>query len=114
MTSNWPCVKKWRQRSESDSFDIPNLSSLREYAHHTVQVADCSTRRYNDFDREERRLGDILDLWQNQYQDSCNLYVKDWHQALLIEKDGGKQAQLYTTPEAFQGTSSQATLLVHG
>lgn len=83
--------------------DQPNLSALREYAHHTVQVADCSTRRYNEFDRTERRLGEVLDLWESEDENGRKLYVKDWHQALLLEKDGGRQDQIYTTPDIFRG-----------
>ena len=103
MTSAWPCIEEWRQRTESGSSDIPNLSALRNFAHHLVQVADCSTRRYNEFDREERHLGQILDLWEKEGESGSTLYVKDWHQALLLEEDGGKQDQVYTTPDVFQG-----------
>jgi hypothetical protein len=66
-------------------------------------VADCSTRRYNEFDRTERRLGEVLDLWERQDENSRKLYVKDWHQALLLEKDGGNQDQIYTTTDIFKG-----------
>jgi hypothetical protein len=78
---------------------------LREFAHHPVQVADCSFRQYNEFHRSERQLREVLDLWETDDESSRNLYVKDWHQALLLEKDGGRQEQVYTTPDVFQGPS---------
>lgn len=112
MTSAWPCIEKWRRRTESGSSDIPNLSALRNFAHHLVQVADCSARRYNEFDREERPLGDILDLWEKEDESGRTLYVKDWHQALLLEKDGGKQDRVYTTPDVFQGQYHRGSLMV--
>jgi hypothetical protein len=106
LTENWPCIKKWRQSLNGDDKTPPRpkLSALQEYAHHTVQVADCSTRRYNEFDRTERRLGEVLDLWKEEDENSRKLYVKDWHQALLLEQDGGRQDQIYMTPDIFKGT----------
>lgn len=103
---SWPCKSDWRcsandhgQRAHSG----PNLAALRRYAHHSVQVANCSTRQFNEFERSERKLGEILDLWEKEGGRSGQLYVKDWHQVLLLEQDGGSQDQIYTTPDIFKG-----------
>jgi hypothetical protein len=79
------------------------LAALRRYADHLVQVADCSIRQFNEFERSERKLGEILDIWENEQGQSGRLYVKDWHQTLLLEQKGGRQDQIYTTPGIFKG-----------
>ncbi|KAJ9109017.1 hypothetical protein QFC21_000343 [Naganishia friedmannii] len=96
LTASWPCTSEWRLANG------PNLAALRRYGHHSVQVANCSVRQFNEFERSERKLDEILDIWEREEGQNGRLYVKDWHQALLLEQDGGRQDQIYTTPDIFK------------
>lgn len=106
LIRDWPALRDWRlpDVTSSTSSWRPNLDHLRDrYGQHVVQVADTRKRQYNEFERSERPLKDVIDLWIEQDPTGDGLYVKDWHLALELEEDGGTQAEFYTTPEPFQG-----------
>ncbi len=96
MISPWHCLRTWRDESGS-----PNLSTLRRYGDQLVQVANCSKRQFNEFERTERTLSEVLDLWESG--DGQSLYVKDWHLMLEIEKEGRQMEEVYETPDIFKG-----------
>ena len=106
LTEDWPVFENWRiiESSSSTSTTRPDLDHLRShYGHHVVQVANTKRRQFNEFERTERPLKDVIDLWVAGDAEGDGLYVKDWHLALQLEDEGGKQEDFYKTPEPFQG-----------
>lgn len=97
MVDRWPAYRDWRLADGQPNFD--HLRS--EYGHHNVTVADVGQRQYNEFERSERPLASVIDAWQSGQGDQ--LYVKDWHQVLQVEAEGGRQNEVYRTPHIFQG-----------
>lgn len=79
----------------------PNLAALRRYADQVVPVADTARRQYSEFERDERPLGEVLDLWESG--EGSSLYVKDWHLVAEIEERGGRPSSVYTPPPCFMG-----------
>ncbi|KAK4690040.1 hypothetical protein P7C73_g43, partial [Tremellales sp. Uapishka_1] len=92
-TSTWP----------SRSF---SLASLRKYGAHVVPVANTLKRQYSEFERDERPLSEVLDLWEKHDPRGDGLYVKDWHLMDEIERDGGWVGGVYSPPECFRGMSN--------
>ena len=92
----------WRAQSPSTSApNGPKLSALREYADHVVPVADTHKRQYNEFERSERPLGEVLDLWESGQ--GKGLYVKDWHLLYEVEQSDGSAEDIYVVPDPFRG-----------
>lgn len=44
----------------------PNLKALRVYAKHILPVAHTTKREFSEFERTERELGEVLDIWETQ------------------------------------------------
>lgn len=97
-TSGWPVRQSWILADGS-----ANLDALLKYGHHLVQVADTAKKEFNEFERSERPLSEVLELWRGG--GGKTLYVKDWHQALQVEEEGGSAGEVYETPDIFQGQS---------
>lgn len=79
---------------------------MRQYGDQVVPVADTTRREYSEFKRTERKLSEVLDLWQGQLEgvaDGSGLYVKDWHLLAEVEKSGGNAEEIYDVPECFRG-----------
>lgn len=82
-----------------------------------VPVADTLHPEFSEFKRSERRLGEVLDLWQLEGAGEPGagggggegLYVKDWHLLAEIERLGGSAGEVYTVPECLRGTYSTLT-----
>ena len=74
---------------------------MRKYADHVVPVADTLKRQFNEFERSERRLGDVLDLWDKG--EGKGLYIKDWHLLYEVKRLGGHPGDVYVVPEPFRG-----------
>lgn len=106
LVEDWPAFENWRiiESSSSISTIRPDFNHLRShYGHHVVQVANTKRRQFNEFERTERPLKDVIDRWAAGDAQGDGLYVKDWHLALQLEDEGGKQEDFYKTPELFQG-----------
>lgn len=104
-TSHWRARSTWRVNPDSPSRSSqPNLTGLRAYPHHVVPVADTSKRQYSEFERTERPLGEVLDLWEKG--EGEGLYVKDWHLSSTIEGEGRGVEEVYEVPEPFRGTAN--------
>ncbi|EKC98209.1 jumonji domain containing 4 [Trichosporon asahii var. asahii CBS 8904] len=78
---------------------LPNLDALRAYADQVVPVADTSAREFSEFERSDRPLGDVLDLWEQG--DGKSLYVKDWHLIAELCERGGAAKDVYEPPACF-------------
>jgi hypothetical protein len=75
-TQDWPC-NSWRlrwDRTNGSGPSKPNLSALRQFAYQVVPVANTLQREFSEFERDERLLGEVLDLWENG--EGEGLYVK--------------------------------------
>jgi hypothetical protein len=107
LIQHWRCLTTWVKRDGK-----ADLSALRKYEHQLVQVADCSKRQFNEFERTEKPLGDVLDLWEAGDHSGDSLYVKDWHLALEMEKGGLSMEEVYETPDLFKG--ERAILSLNG
>ena len=79
----------------------PDLDGLKPYAHHTVPVADTSKRQFSEFERTDRPLGEVLNLWKKE--EGQGLYVKDWHLFQQLESEGFVPVQVYSVPECLRG-----------
>lgn len=100
-TDSWAATHAWRG-AKTDGSSKPDLEYLKQhYGHHLVQVANTSKRSFNEFERYEGPLREIIESWEKGSGEG--LYVKDWHQVLEIEESGGKQDDVYETPSIFQG-----------
>lgn len=96
VTTSWPARSKW---VNSDS--TPNLKGLRMYEDQIVPVANTFRKEYSEFERSERPLREVLDLWQRGEGDG--LYVKDWHLIAELERSGVAAGEVYTVPECLRG-----------
>jgi hypothetical protein len=144
-TENWQARKQWALRMESVSITSsdngrwensgsggivnvggpskPNFQALRRYADQVVPVADTFQPEFSEFRRTERRLGEVLDLWESGQEDEMGedsnssraggegLYVKDWHLLAEIEESGRGAGEVYEVPPCFRGESSPDHLL---
>ncbi|OCF35815.1 hypothetical protein I316_02308 [Kwoniella heveanensis BCC8398] len=86
----------------SSSTHKPNLTALRRYAHHIVPVANTLAPQFSEFERSERPLGEVLDLWENGDEAGDGLYVKDWHLMAEIESEGRGVEEVYAVPECLR------------
>lgn len=102
--SHWPARHQWVVPPSDDSGPSrPNFSALREYQDQVVPVADTSIPEYSEFRRSERRLGDVLDLWEEGKEEGKGLYVKDWHLLAELEKAGRWAGDVYEVPACLRG-----------
>ncbi|TYJ57249.1 hypothetical protein B9479_001982 [Cryptococcus floricola] len=102
-TSQWPAAKALRTPgARTDEASDPDLRGLRQYAHHVVPVANTLKPQFSEFERTERPLGEVLDLWENDINAARGLYVKDWHLMAEIESEGRGVGEVYTVPECFR------------
>ncbi|WVQ95261.1 hypothetical protein IAU59_002356 [Kwoniella sp. CBS 9459] len=101
-TSSWAAIRDFRSTSTSSSTHQPNLTALRRYAHHVVPVANTLTPQFSEFERSERPLGDVLDLWDGGDSAGDGLYVKDWHLMAEIEREGRGVEEVYAVPECLR------------
>ena len=111
LIQDWECTKSWRVVDQQTAAvdqeahvgvgleDInpyvsrPNSLHIREeYGHLRVPVDE-------DGWRCEETLSDVLDQWQNQK--GANIYVKDWHLALQLERQSPDSPPFYRTPSLF-------------
>jgi hypothetical protein len=81
----------------------PNLSAFREYGHHIVPVANTLKPEFSEFERTERPLSSVLDLWEQGDDRGVGLYVKDWHLLGELERAGKGVKEVYEVPECFRG-----------
>ncbi|WVW85244.1 hypothetical protein I302_107282 [Kwoniella bestiolae CBS 10118] len=98
-TSYWSASARFRLPTSKD-VSKPNLSALRPYAHHIVPVANTLQQQFSEFERTERSLGEVLDLWEKG--EGNGLYVKDWHLMAEIEGEGRGVEEVYEVPECFR------------
>ena len=66
-----------------------------------MPVADTRQREFSEFERTERKLGEVLDLWEAGQ--GAGLYVKDWHLVAQLEYEGGRASQVYQVPTLLRG-----------
>ncbi|WVQ72679.1 hypothetical protein IAR50_002239 [Cryptococcus sp. DSM 104548] len=98
-TSQWPAVKALRNpEGRAGEASDPNLKGLRQYSHHVVPVANTLKPQFSEFERTERPLGEVLDLWENDIEAARGLYVKDWHLMAEIESEGRGVEEVYAVP----------------
>ncbi|BEI89300.1 uncharacterized protein CcaverHIS019_0206620 [Cutaneotrichosporon cavernicola] len=80
------------------ALSLPNFAALADYGDQVVPVADTAQREFSEFARDERRLREVLELWESG--EGRTLYVKDWH--LVAELGGGADARgVYEPPSCF-------------
>ncbi|WVO24065.1 uncharacterized protein IAS62_005428 [Cryptococcus decagattii] len=102
-TSTWPATKSFRKPSTQSTASLPNLQALRQYSHHVVPVANTLQPQFSEFERTERPLGEVLDLWENQESEQGRgLYVKDWHLMAELEGQGKGVGEIYSVPECLR------------
>lgn len=99
-TANWPATT-WRLSEPINGVSQPNLGALRAYADQVVPVADTAAREFSEFERTDRPLGEVLDLWDRG--DGKSLYVKDWHLIAELCERGGAARDVYGPPGCFLG-----------
>ncbi|WWC63674.1 uncharacterized protein I303_106279 [Kwoniella dejecticola CBS 10117] len=99
-TSTWSASSNFRIPIPSSTVSTPNLAALRRYAHHVVPVANTLQQQFSEFERIERPLGEVLDLWERG--EGNGLYVKDWHLMAEIERDGRGVEEVYEVPECLR------------
>jgi hypothetical protein len=147
-TEHWQARTQWALRTESVSITSsdngdwedsgsrgnvnvggpskPNFQALRKYADQVVPVADTFQPEFSEFKRTERRLGEVLDLWECGQEDEMGenstgsrargegLYVKDWHLLAEIEESGQGAGEVYQVPPCFRGQSSLSFIALIG
>lgn len=64
-----------------------------------MPVADTRRRQFSEFERDERPLREVLDLWESG--GGQGLYVKDWHLVAELEGVGCSPNTVYTPPGCF-------------
>ncbi|ODN92127.1 hypothetical protein L198_05799 [Cryptococcus wingfieldii CBS 7118] len=102
-TSQWPAAKALRTPgAKTGKASDPDLRGLRQYAHHVVPVANTLKPQFSEFERTERPLGEVLDLWETDINAARGLYVKDWHLMAEIESEGRGVGEVYTVPECLR------------
>ncbi|RXK36933.1 hypothetical protein M231_05766 [Tremella mesenterica] len=102
-TTSWPAVASWRLPSSQTDIagpSRPNLTAMRKYENHIVPVANTHKREFSEFERTERPLGQVLNLWEKG--EGEGLYVKDWHLIAQLEYEGGRSEEVYEVPECFR------------
>ncbi|WWC71238.1 uncharacterized protein I206_105191 [Kwoniella pini CBS 10737] len=99
-TSKWSSSHDFRLKNLDNSTALPNLSALRKYAHHVVPVANTLRQEFSEFERTEKALGEVLDLWD--IDEGNGLYVKDWHLMAEIEKEGRGVKEVYQVSECLR------------
>lgn len=68
-----------------------------------MPVADTTRRAFSEFERRERPLSEVLELWECDGDQAGGLYVKDWHLLAEVEEAGGAASEIYEVPECFRG-----------
>ncbi|WWD19373.1 hypothetical protein CI109_103833 [Kwoniella shandongensis] len=101
-TSTWSSSHNFRLPSTEAGPSRPNLSALRPYAHHIVPIANTYVPQYSEFERTERPLGEVLDLWERGAEEGRGLYVKDWHLMAEIEGEGRGVEEVYEVPQCLR------------
>ncbi|KGB76206.2 hypothetical protein CNBG_2044 [Cryptococcus deuterogattii R265] len=102
-TSTWPATKSFRKPNTQSTASLPNLPALRQYSHHVVPVANTLQPQFSEFERTEKSLGEVLDLWENQESEQGRgLYVKDWHLMAELEGQGKGVGEIYSVPECLR------------
>ncbi|WWC90364.1 uncharacterized protein L201_005297 [Kwoniella dendrophila CBS 6074] len=99
-TSKWSASHKFRIPQAEGIASQPNLSALQSYANHIVPVANTLQQQFSEFERTERPLGEVLDLWETG--EGRGLYVKDWHLMAEIESEGRGVEEIYEVPECLR------------
>lgn len=66
-----------------------------------MPVADTAAREFSEFERTDRPLGEVLDLWERG--EGSSLYVKDWHLIAELCERGGAAKDVYEPPACFLG-----------
>jgi hypothetical protein len=89
----------------------PNFQVLRKYSNQVVPVANTLVPEYGEFERSERPLGEVLDLWEKEEGEGKGLYVKDWHLLAELEAQGFGAGEVYEVPDCFRGMSILASSL---
>nr|ODN86252.1 hypothetical protein L203_04370 [Cryptococcus depauperatus CBS 7841] len=104
-TAEWQACRDFRfPPSPSSLHSLPNLHALRKYGNQMVPVANTHKRHFSEFERTERTLGEVIDIWEGENQDiGRGLYVKDWHLFAEIEAEGRGVKEVYDVPECFRG-----------
>lgn len=103
-TFTWPAAGLFRKPNTQSTASLPNLPALRQYSHHVVPVANTLQPQFSEFERTERPLGEVLDLWEDQGSEQGDgLYVKDWHLMAELESEGKGVGELYFVPECLRG-----------
>lgn len=107
-TAQWPARSNWTDgpsggHQENAGPSKPQLNGLRRYAQHIVPVANTRKQEFSEFERTERSLGEVLDLWERADEAGDGLYVKDWHLLGEIEREGRGVGEVYNVPECFRG-----------
>lgn len=102
-TFTWPAAGLFRKPNTQSTASLPNLPALRQYSHHVVPVANTLQPQFSEFERTERPLGEVLDLWEDQGSEQGDgLYVKDWHLMAELESEGKGVGELYFVPECLR------------
>lgn len=72
-----------------------------------MPIANTARREYSEFERTERPLSEVLDIWEgkgkHEEAGGEGLYVKDWHLLEEVERAGGGAGEVYGVPECFRG-----------
>ena len=72
-----------------------------------MPIANTARREYSEFERTERPLSEVLDIWEgkgkHEEAGGEGLYVKDWHLLEEVERAGGGAGEVYEVPECFRG-----------
>lgn len=69
-----------------------------------MPVADTVRREFSEFERSERPLSEVLELWRSGRGET--LYVKDWHLVAEVQERGGDAREVYAPPDCFLGEST--------
>ncbi|KAL7409999.1 hypothetical protein BDY24DRAFT_418319 [Mrakia frigida] len=104
LTSSWPCFSSFLLPHSPRSINAPHLLALQGSSN-LVSVHRPSTPLEREEGEaatvcEERRLEEVLGLWEDGKKEGKGLYVKDWHLALQNEREGEKE--FYETPGVFR------------
>lgn len=110
-TSSWAARENWAScaggRTAEAGPSKPRINALRRYAHHAVPVANTLKQEFSEFERTERPLGEVLDLWEANSPEGRGLYVKDWHLLGEIENEGRGAEEVYHVPKCFRGEQDE-------
>ena len=109
LIASWPCLASFLHPSPAEPSTVPRSINHAHLLHlqgsTPVSVHRPSTEEERDNGEgltvcEDRPLAEVFDLWKQGSEEGEGMYVKDWHLAQQVLREGGQP--FYETPDVFK------------